>query len=84
MAGWSQASVLPVPVSLTRRPVGRVAEVGGVVEAAERQRRAEGVALAGVVEDDVEDDADAGVAQRRDRGGELGEGRRGRGADRAP
>ena len=34
--------------------------VGGVVDAAERQRRAERVALGGVVVDDVEDHLDAG------------------------
>ncbi len=38
--------------------------VGRVVDAAERQRRAEVVALAGVVVDHVEDDFDAGVVQR--------------------
>ena len=52
-------------------PVRLVAEVGAGVEAAQAERRAAGVALAGVVEDDVEDHADAGGAQRRDGGGEL-------------
>ena len=37
--------------------------VGGVVDAAERQRRAEVVALGGVVVDDVDDDLDAGAVQ---------------------
>ena len=84
VAGWSQASVLPVPASLTRRPSGGVAEVGGVVEAAQGEGGAVGVALAGVVEDDVEDGADAGGAEGGDGGGELGRGRRGRGGGRGP
>ena len=37
--------------------------VGGVVDAAHRQRRAHVVALGGVVVDDVEDDLDAGLVQ---------------------
>ncbi len=72
--GWSPASVLPQPVSLTRRAglVGRVAVVGAAVEAAQRQRRAELVALAGVVEDEIEDDADAGRPERRHRVAQFG------------
>src|SRR6185503_17993168 len=38
--------------------------VGGVVQTAEGERRAAVVALAGVVEDDVQDDLDAGPVQR--------------------
>ena len=50
-----QRAVLAMPV------------VGARIEAAQRQRRAEHVALAGVIEHQVEDHADAGLAQRRDR-----------------
>src|SRR5204863_9721642 len=42
----------------------REAVVGGVVDAAEGQRRAHVVALRGVVVDHVEDDLDAGLVQR--------------------
>ena len=42
--------------------------IGGVVDAAKRQRRAEMVALGGVVIDDVEHHLDAGVMQPRHRG----------------
>ena len=45
--------------------------VGGVVEAAEAQRRAALVAFRGVVEHDVEDDLDAGAVQRLDHVAEL-------------
>ena len=55
------------------RIVGRVAIVGKVVEPAQRQRRAERVALAGVVEDQVEDGSDAGFSQGRDRAAEIGD-----------
>ena len=44
----------------------RVAEAGEVVETAKRKGGAGPVALAGMVEDQVEDDADAGLVQRRD------------------
>ena len=44
--------------------------IGGVVDAAEGQRRAEMVALGGVVVDDVEHHLDAGVVQPRHRGAE--------------
>ena len=47
-------------------PVGGQPVVAEVVQPAERQRRALVAALAGVVVDDVEDDLDAGVVQRRD------------------
>ncbi len=46
--------------------------VGGVVEAAERERRSEVVALRGVVVDDVEDHLDAGLVQRPNHRLELG------------
>ena len=45
------------------RIVGHEPVVARIVEAAERQRRAELVALGGVVVDDVEDDLDAGGVQ---------------------
>ena len=45
--------------------------VDAVVEAPEADRRALVVALAGVVEDDVEDDLDAGRVQRLDHVAEL-------------
>ena len=45
--------------------------VGGVVDAAEAERRAEVVALAGVVVDDVEDDLDARVVEPLDHRLEL-------------
>ena len=51
---------------------GIEAEVERVVEAAERQRRAEFVALAVVVEDDVEKDFETRRVQRVDRGADLG------------
>ncbi len=47
------------------------AVVGGVVDAAERQRRAQVIALGGVVVDHVEDDLDAGPVQRLHHGLEL-------------
>ena len=46
--------------------------VVGVVDAAERQRRAEVVAFGGVVVDDVEDHLEAGVVQRPHHRLELG------------
>jgi len=56
---------------------GRVAVieavVGGVVDAAEGQRRAERAALGGVVIDDIQDHLDAGRVQRLDHGLELGD-----------
>ena len=54
--------------------LGRVQQVVGVVlEPLEADRRAEVVALAGVVEDDVEDHLDAGLVQRLDHVAELGD-----------
>ena len=50
-------------VDVAARIVGQQAEVGGVVEAAERQGRPELVALAVVVEHDVEQDFEAGGVQ---------------------
>ncbi len=44
--------------------------IGGVVDAAERQRRAHMVALCGVIVDDVEYHLDPGVVQPRHRGAE--------------
>ena len=60
-------------VEIARAVVGEGPVVGRVVEAAQRQRRPEGVAFAAVVEHDVEDDLDAGGVQRGDAGGELGD-----------
>ena len=51
--------------------LGRQAVVGGVVDAAQRQRRAELVALGRVVVDDVEDHLDAGGVQAPDHHLEL-------------
>ena len=51
--------------------VGLEVVVDGVVEAAEADRRALVVALAGVVEDDVEDDLDAGLVEGLDHVPEL-------------
>ena len=51
--------------------VGGVAEVGLGVEAAEGEGGAVGVAFAGVVEDDVEDGADAGGAEGGDGGAQF-------------
>ena len=45
--------------------------IGGVVDAAVTQRRAQMVALGGVVVDDVEDHLDAGIVQRRDSRAEI-------------
>ena len=53
-------------VDVAATVVGEGPVVGRVVEAAQRQRRPEGVAFAGVVEHDVEDDLDAGRLQRGD------------------
>ena len=64
--------------------VGRVAEVGAGVEAAQGEGGAVGVALAGVVEDDVEDGADAGGAEGGDGGARARRCRRGRGGGRGP
>ena len=50
-----------------------MAVIGQVVEAAQRQRRALGIALAGVIEHEVEDDADARLAQRRNRRAQFGD-----------
>ena len=50
-------------VDAMARIVGDQPVVAGIVEAAERQRRAELAALGGVVVDDVEDDLDAGGMQ---------------------
>ena len=65
------AGVVDVVAPIRREPV-----VGGVVDALEGQRRAEFVALRGVVVDDVEDHLDAGIVQARDHLLELGERRR--------
>ena len=58
-------------VHVVAQVVGHEPVVGGVVDAAEGQHRAEVVALGGVVVDDVEDDLDAGVVQRLDHALEL-------------
>ena len=49
------------------RAVGGVRIIQRFAEAAQRNRRAEAIAFAGVVEHQVEDDADAGSAKRGDR-----------------
>jgi hypothetical protein len=60
--------------------IGRVPVVEGVVEAAQRYRRTEGVALAGVIEHGIEDHGDAGPCKgdgsspRRGRAGDAGSG----------
>ena len=59
-------------VDVAARIVGQKPEVGGVVEAAERQSRPELVALAVVVEHDVEQDFEAGGVQRVGRGAHFG------------
>ena len=66
--------------------VGPQPIVAGVVEAAEGQGRAQLVALGRVVEDDIEDDLEAGRVQGRHHGLELGHRRRGprHSAARAP
>ena len=51
-------------VHVVARIVGDQAVVGGVVDAAETERRAELIALGGVVVDHVEDHFDAGAMQR--------------------
>ncbi len=56
-----------------RAPGRREAVIGPGVEAAQRQRLAPLVALAGVVEDDVEDDVEPRRVQRRDGRGDLGD-----------
>ena len=67
--GWSQATVLPTAgdVVVEAPVVGAMKVVGAVVDAAERQRRPEMIALGRVVVDHVEDDLDAGRVQRLDR-----------------
>ncbi len=45
--------------------VGEKPVIGGVVDAAEAQRRAEVIAFGGMVVDDIEDDFDAGIMQSR-------------------
>ena len=55
------------------RILARVAIVGRIVEAAQRERRALAVALARVVEDDVQEDVDAFAVQRLHRGAQLRE-----------
>ena len=51
-------------VDVARRVVRQEAKIGGVVEAAERQRRTQFVAFAVVVEHDVEDEFEACGVQR--------------------
>ena len=59
-------------VDVAPRIVGQEAEIGGVVEAAKRQGRPQLVALAVVVEHDVEHDFEAGGVQGVGRGAHLG------------
>ena len=58
-------------VDVVARIVGQEPVVGGVVDASERQRRAEMIALGGVVVDHVQDHLDAGVVEPLDHGLEL-------------
>ena len=58
-------------VHVVARVVGHQPVVAGVVDALERQHRAEVVALRGVVVDHVEDHLDAGAVQRLDHALEL-------------
>ena len=71
--GWRTFSVLPVPgvVHVVARLVADQAVVGGVVDAAEAQRRAQLIAFGGVVVDHVENHLDAGAVQRLHHGLEL-------------
>ena len=71
-------------VDVGRRIAGIEAKEGGVVEAAERQRRPELVAFAVVVEDDVEDRLHAGGVQSVGRRAHLRPAARAQVADRAP
>ena len=59
-------------VEVVARLVRRQAVVGGVVEAAKGEGRAQVIALRSVVEDHVEDDLDAGRVERPDHRLELG------------
>ncbi len=63
--GCGMLSVLPRPgeVGVEARVVGVQPIVGGVVDAAQRERRSEMVALASVVVDDVENDLEPGAVQ---------------------
>ena len=61
-------------VDAVARIVGNQAVVARIVEAAERQRRAQLAALGGVVVDDVEDDLEAGGMQAADGDAHLVEG----------
>ena len=73
--GWLAFSVLPVPrVVGVARPVRLEDVVRRVVQAAEAERRPVVVAFRRVVEDDVEDDLDAGAVQRLDQVAELVDG----------
>ena len=60
-------------VHVVARAVGHEPVVGGVVDAAEGQRRTQVIALCRVVVDDVEDHLDSGLVQRLDHGLELGD-----------
>ena len=68
-----QAVPGPGGVVVELRVVGHQPVVGGVVDALDRQHRAQVVALGGVVVDDVEDHLDAGLVQRPDHRLELGD-----------
>ena len=76
--GWSRTDAATIcaarddgAIAQLRRILGDEPVVAGVVEALERQRRAEVVAFGGVVVDDVEDDLDVGLVQGPDHGLEL-------------
>ena len=72
-SGWLQLNVFPQPevVRVELLVVGLEVVVDVVVEALEADRRALVVAFAGVVEDDVEDDLDAGLVEGLDHVPEL-------------
>ena len=58
---------------LVKARIGLQPVIGDIVDAAKRQRRAEMIALAAVVVDDVEDDLDPGIVQPLDHGLEVGD-----------
>ena len=69
--GWLQLTVLPQPEKLRYSPVGAEHVIELIVQAAKGIRSAAIVALAGVVEDDVEKDFDAGRVKGPDQSREI-------------
>src|SRR6266568_1431112 len=67
----TEASTGSCKVVIESRIVRFQPVVGGVVDAAKRQRRAEMIAFGGMVIDDVEHHLDAGIMQPRHRGAEC-------------